>query len=124
MSAFMCSDRHLSALAAFYINTVRNTDTFDEIFTKLYDMNKVAIETRYPGDAGMIGAPPVASYAVGKDFIDVHGFGAVAKLAHSYAYQACEAGDYDGSAADIIVQTVVENVVRESTSYKEGPWSA
>jgi hypothetical protein len=130
MSAFMCDDKHLSALAFYAVRELRLGDrgfatSHQEIFTLLWDENRKSLEARYPKSAAeMVGSaepPPFdTSVATACNFDPVR----VIKASHCYRYQACEHDGFDGSPADKLTQAIINHAIHDAPGYAQAPWGA
>jgi hypothetical protein len=124
MSAFMCSDAHISAL----VNAARNYKIdfpreCDDLETKLFALlvaeNMKSLEARYGGrqavmfDAGphrFVHTPPMPVVNV-------------MKLAQSYDYQSCEHDGWNESTAKKWIDKLMAGLVFELPGYDAAPWS-
>lgn len=125
MSAFMCSNRHLTALAAY---AVRNRisgmpdaalarTVVTEVFNLLARENAASLDARYPADKG----EPLAfidERAMVEQFPLMH----IIKACHCYAYQACEHTGWADSRAKRIVDDIEAHAVRHLPGYDAAPW--
>jgi hypothetical protein len=102
MSAWMCSDTHLSALANAMVEAGIVPDRrAEEYFTMLVAQNKASLDARYEDAADM--------YEVNNKFLHSARFASNAeavKNCHCYAYQACEDDGWDDSEAKACVDAL------------------
>ncbi len=126
MSAFMCSDRHLTALAAYAVrNGLSGIVGMDHVpsaaiataFGILLRENAASLDARYPNDPGQ-GVGRVNAKALDERFDAV----TIIKACHCYAYQACEHTGWADSQAKQIVERIEAHAVRALPGYKAAPW--
>lgn len=127
MSAFMCSDRHLTVLASYAVRhgltgLVSRPGRADlelivEVFGTLARENMASLNARYPGDTGdAIGTVRPAAIVERPDPLTI------IKACHCYAYQSCEHGAWEGSEAHTLVQAIEAHAVRHLPGYDAAPW--
>ena len=126
MSAFMCSDRHLTALATYAVRHGLSgivdagqgeARMIAEVFGVLARENVASLNARYPyapGDG--IGA------VVPRVVLEQFGAVTTIKACHCYAYQACEHRDWQASLAKQIVDAIEAHAVRHLPGYDAAPW--
>ena len=91
----------------------------------LYETNEIAMQHRY-GDAPeenppqFTEAPTIADI---KEFYKHVSLGQIAKLAASYAYQACEHEDWCNTKACHLIAHINECLVRALPGYETADWS-
>jgi|SRR5688572_33113312 len=127
MSAFMCSDRHLSLLARaavqwgldknYHLGRDMVREREEATFQLLGAENFKSLEARYPASPGegpgsMTDEPRVESTPV------IH----IIKACHCYAYQACEHRGWEESEARRMVDAIVGHAVRLLPGYETAPW--
>lgn len=118
MSAFLCSDLHLSVLAKLLYENGGGTDE-DEIkdnLFELWDQNVRALKERYPDDDTKYLAPTYH-----ENFV-LSAVQAI-KLIHCYHYQCVEDGDFESSPLWDRLQTLVSNLCSELPGYEEAKWA-
>jgi hypothetical protein len=123
MSAFMCSDAHISVLVnaavEHGIGLPVNAFDPDAQFRMLVIENERSLKARYGERAfGMIGVG-VHRFTPGPSLPAVH----VLKLAQSYEYQACEHDGWETSIAKKWIGTLIAGLVYEIPGYDAAPWS-
>jgi hypothetical protein len=128
MSAFMCSDTHLTALAAY---AVRNglsspircegpdstTGLVEAVFRVLERENAASLEARYPADQGAIGGQLDK-----RAMVTEYPLLTIIKACHCYRYQACEHRGWPDSRAKDFVDRIEEHAVRHLPGYEAAPW--
>ena len=123
----MCSDRHLTALAAYAVKHNLSGSVTDrasyaalvrEVFGVLARENLASLDARYPGDPGDAIGEPLGS-AAAEHFSPI----AIVKLCHSYSYQASEHTGWEGSRARRIVLAIEADAVRQVPGYADAPWA-
>lgn len=143
MSAYMCSERQLTILAAYAVKHIpeaipyelRNElecDGFEHsrgaydrtvgrVFSLLASENLKSLEYRYgsrltPQERDTSYTP---NSPAGKETLPaVH----VIKLCHNYAYQACEHPGWTDSVAARLVDAIERHAVRQLPGYDDAPW--
>lgn len=136
MSAFLCSDAHLSVLVA-YARAHRLCESMgrfsvvlkhDEAPVMMRDMleqqqgevlrleNERSLCARYPDD------PDTSPFVYKKPAV-LPSHVAIIKLCQCYEYQACETPDYEGTAAALFVQHILSGAIRNLPGYEAAPWS-
>jgi hypothetical protein len=130
MSAFMCSDAHISALVNAAVEYEIDLPgqpgdrmTPPELFAELVCENAASLRARYgTGAEAAIGSGP-HRYLPGKALPYLH----VLKLAQSYEYQSCECDGWDASEAKRwivhLVAVLAVRVIHDRPEYSEAPWS-
>jgi hypothetical protein len=124
MSAFMCSDLHISSLvnaaAQHELNQPFARRTEPEAFALLVQENAKSIVARYGkrGVEGMIGGSH--RYIGGTPALSAV---AVIKLAHCYDYQSCEHDGWGMSEAKKWIDLLIAALVYEIPGYDKAPWS-
>jgi hypothetical protein len=141
MSAYMCSERQLTILAAYAVKHCleavpselrRDLDTdgfehkrgahdraVDRVFAMLVRENLASLAARYPGDEP--GDPEVygpKDTARRETLPAVH----IIKLCHHYAYQACEHSGWQDSAARKLIGAIESRAVLHLPGYDDAPW--
>lgn len=122
MSAWMCSDRHLFELAAFYVEKCQQYEreklSFQDAARILYDENVKSLQYRYDDsedDFDMFN-PPIAY----KRTIDNHIV--LFKQIMCYEYQACEDPGWENSRAKKMCDTMQYWVIASHPDYDVAPW--
>lgn len=129
MSAYMCSDRHLTALAAYAVrnNLAGVVDAGQgaltmvaEVYLLLWRENMASLDARYPGDdtKGLARPGPIDNRAALEQFPLLH----IIKACHCYAYQACEHTGWERSRAKKLVELIEAHAVRKLPGYDAAPW--
>ena len=131
MSAFLCTDEHISVLAyyAFARAKVRPfgcaleerglTDA-EVIARRLHAENVRSVNHRYRED----GCPPFAySWAAARKVPSIPAV-QIIKAAKCYAYQACEHDGWESSDAKRVVDLIIEHAILDLPGYSEAPWGA
>lgn len=132
MSAFMCSDTHLTALAAYAVRNGLSSPVRCEgpdsdaglvraVFRELARENLASLNARYPSDTGD-GMGKVDATAYAKSFHEGYPLLTIIKACHCYAYQACEHKGWEDSRAKAIVDRIEEHAVRHLPGYEAAPW--
>lgn len=134
MSAFICSDYHISVLADYGTRPRRNHHGLwadgrywtarDAVFQALFAENVRSVLYRYPDDTldsapGPIG--PKGSFdhrAVNRVSDPV----TIIKLCHCLEYQSCEAPDHKETVAFQLLQAIEAEAVRSLPGYDKAPW--
>lgn len=132
MSAFMCSDRHLTALAAYAVRHGLSGHVMPDYPTKeelraairttlgvLARENMASLDARYPGDNGQDVGASVDPLAVADGTFDAI---TIIKACHCYAYQACEHTGWADSQAKKIVGYIEAHAARSLPGYEAAPW--
>ena len=127
----MCSDRHLTALAAYAVRNGLADLRLHDYPTKaeirqavrttlgvLARENVESLDARYPNDTGRdVSAVDPLAIADGT-FPLMH----IIKACHCYAYQACEHTGWATSRAKVIVDRIEAHAVRALPGYEDAPW--
>jgi hypothetical protein len=133
MSAWLCSDKHLSVLACYAVK--HNLDLLGECddplrvreeraFRKLKRENVASLDARYPGDKGDAGPEETWRLDDSARHDAVFGLSMVTiiKLCHCYAYQACEHKGWATSLAKKLVDAIEAHAIRRLPGYDKAPW--
>jgi hypothetical protein len=130
MSAYLCSNKHISAIVRAAIpgsahnklavrhEGKRHELSRAELGNLLYDENVRSLHARYrDGAKEMIGDG-------GYRYEDVNRPNPLdaLKLCNGYSYQACESDDWDRTLAHAAIGTIKESLVRALPGYDEAPW--
>jgi hypothetical protein len=133
MSAFMCSDRHLTALAAYAVRhglsgsmtladqcrpSHVSREALAEVFGVLARENVASLDARYPNDKGVPIGEPDMGVARMEAFLPI----TIIKACHCYAYQSCEHTGWETSRAKQIVERIEAHAVRSLPGYEAAPW--
>lgn len=132
MSCFICSDRHISALAAYAVRNHLSSPTVytaaeqalpqDELLARrLSEANVKAFADRYEGRH----AEDVEPFHFDRD-------GAalalcmspvqVIKSAQCFECQACDGDDWDGSVLCAVVESIIGHAIKRLAGYEDAPW--
>jgi hypothetical protein len=124
----MCSDRHLTALAAYAVRHGLSgvvlapdrgqLEAIAKVFGMLARENIASLDARYPGDTDSDAIGTVQPRVLLERFDPIH----IIKACHCYAYQACEHPGWDGSRAKQIVASIEAHAVRNLPGYSDAPW--
>ena len=127
MSAFICSDNHISAIvkwatrnnvSIWYGNPSRSLRTGDEqeIVEILYAENVKSVNYRYKGDDPTTGCvyDPTSPILTPVEVI---------KLTQSLEYQSCEHPGWETSDAKEVLRTIKSEVIRRLPGYELAEWS-
>lgn len=131
MSAFMCSDLHLSVLAIYAVRhgLYRCPDTrleFDPLgrekaaFTLLARQNLSSLAARYPGDRHEDAFGELNEKA--RPLVNELAAVSLIKQCHCYSYQACEDTGWERSEAKRLVNDIEAHAVRHLPGYEAAPW--
>lgn len=135
MSAYMCDDAHISALAAYAVGqgvwkpsaedfrAFPNATDAEILARKLHKANALSLTARYgdPDD------PPFEfDHAAAREARGNAGLGCapvrVIKAAHCYRYQACEDRSWEGSEAERVTQAIIEHATHKLPGYDSAAW--
>ena len=141
MSAYMCSERQLTILAAYAVKHCLDavpsglrpdldSDGFEHkpgaharavasVFSMLARENLASVEHQYPASA----RTPLEAYrphdaARREKLPALH----MIKLCHHYAYQACEHPGWQDSAARKLIASLESHAVHNLPGYDDAPW--
>lgn len=125
MSAFICDDKHISALACYAVEARlwKRTGPQDSsipdqeaLALVLYNENAKSIAYRY--------SEPRAEEAEFEfHFVDTkHKPLQVIKAANCFDYQSCEHEGWEGSAAHAVIQAIVADAISAVPGYSEAAW--
>lgn len=133
MSAFMCSEKHLTVLASYAVrfNVYGNItmggrsdrETLATLFALLARENALSLDARYPGDKAEDSAELLRPSKEGLAAFLEYPAAAIVKLCHCYAYQACEHKGWADSLAKKLVDQIESHAVRRLPGYEQAPWS-
>lgn len=133
MSAFMCSEKHLTVLASYALRfnlygaggispEQPNREILAAAFRLLARENGRSLDARYPGDSAKDSIELLRPSKGGAaEFLDFPAV-AIVKLCHCYAYQACEHRGWAESFAKKLVDTIEAHAVRRMPGYEQAPW--
>ncbi len=116
MSAYLCDDAHISALAGYAAHARR--DNVATIAACLRRENERSLETRY-GDKDF---PPFRLDAHAAESAKLAPALQVLKAAQCYAYQACEHEGWEASPAKRIVDAIVARAITCLPGYDDAAW--
>lgn len=131
MSAFMCSNLHLSILAVYAVRHDLDRCPEDGMLTRkreerlfhlLARENLASLDARYPRDSHLDHDQEAELVASLERHMPVSAI-QVVKLCHCYAYQACEHRAWQDSEARKIVDDIEAHAVRRLPGYEEAKWS-
>jgi hypothetical protein len=126
MSAFIVSDKHISAMIfnavtgnriSYYWNGKRHQMNCksQEIGQKLVDENYRSVNSRY----GENGQPhEFVMQHLERRYSPIE----IIKACHCYNYQACETQDYFETEAHAIVKAIEASAVRDIAGYEQAAW--
>jgi hypothetical protein len=119
MSAFMCSDKHISALACYAAqhDVCRYVGRAEELAKLLHKSNALSLTARYgdPDD------PPFEFHFVETRNLPLIN---VIKAAHCFEYQACEYDGWEKSEAKRVIESIVSNATVSLPGYDDAPWGS
>lgn len=128
MSAFICSDAHLTALASF---AARHVESYyhaggrvpcrgqfvEGLGQLLLEANYRSVNFRYRE------ATPTPRFApCGPARAALFTSVEIIKAAHCYGYQACEHPEYKGSEAKALITAILDEATRQLPGYEAAPW--
>lgn len=142
MSAYMCSRRQLTILAAYAVKHCQHALSYDmrrevdggfelyhggydrtigRVFSMLVSENLASLNHRYPADK--TGEATSDDYAAEPKALTerlpaLH----IIKLCHNYAYQACEHTSWEASEACRLMKAIESHAVRQLPGYDDAPW--
>lgn len=135
MSAFLCTNTHITALAVFATNPTkfrqyplwkpdltalerypnkRDSEILGELLLK---ENLKSINYRYP-DHSFIEGFKLCHVADNTQYTPVQ----MIKLAQCYDYQSCEHPEYKGCIAQRLMDSIISDCIRMLPGYDEAPW--
>lgn len=135
MSAWICSDNHISAIVAWWRNYIKEHPTYqcdwsidsEVIGTMLVAQNYRSVYERYHDRAeGYFGLPQSFKYEPAFEKKPVNSI-VLLKLLRCYDYQACETDDWKDSKAKEFTEMLADAAIskltgREGISYEFAPW--
>lgn len=130
MSAFMCSDKHLSVLAGYAVRNnlsgiVDGGQGFaamaKEVFGVLARSNAASVDYRYRSKPAQAGDLSTFSVKDAYGFADVPTLHII-KACHCYAYQSCEYPGWEATRAKAIIDRIESHAVRHLPGYNDAPW--
>lgn len=128
MSAFLCSDKHLSALVnAADSDTLRyfgSRNSLPDIsrsayFQLLLDANLLSLDARYGEGTDVAVAQQHRYRGFAGEFSGVE----ILKLINSYEYQSCEDDSWESSLAKQFCDALRGDVIRSLPGYDEAEWA-
>jgi hypothetical protein len=136
MSAFLCSPEHLSALVNYAAaharggcslrlmpsNEPRSKTDADYTFERLMFENLKSLEARYPSTPPNTREWSGAEYRFKFELHKVRTPVQIIKLAHCYAYQACEHEGWESSEVKKWIDNVERHAIGHLPGYEEAPW--
>jgi hypothetical protein len=142
MSAYMCSERQLTILAAYAVKHCQHALSYEmrrevdgnfelapggynrtigRVFAMLVSENLASLAYRYPSDKS--GEATFDAYKVDRKALDERLPAIqVIKLCHHYAYQACEHPGWKDSEACRLVKAIESHAVPTLPGYDDAPW--
>ena len=126
MSAWMCTDCHISILARFAVDHGLTDKTALELGAQLHAANRESLIARY--------AERAAEYWPEKPFVlcaECHAPTVqILKLAHCYSYQACEVPQWEATPTRALIETIQKAAIYEvlcehvyaSPAYDSAKW--
>lgn len=133
MSAFQCTDEHISALAGYAArhglcravnpDPRRMTDA-EFIGALLHKANLASLHARYGGKADDISEPLFRFDARAAERVLHASPVAIIKAAQCFNYQACEVDDYEKTAAAECMRFVISNAIHELPGYNDAAWGS
>jgi hypothetical protein len=141
MSAFMCEDKHLGAIASFavydwnHLCRGSHEDPGQHVLSELWRANVASLRARYPRDfaelvddsnAAELPKPPTFRIDRRLDPRSPAFVGAVAviKSIKCYRYQACEHEGWEGSYADKLTEQLLHAAIGYLPGYDAAAWGA
>lgn len=124
MSAYLCDDCHLTALACYAVKhrclapNVPSGATEQDILELLHSANVKSLAARYPNDKGVPADPVLCQHARARTFPAIE----IIKAAHCFNYQACEVKDYERSTAYQIMMRVIGEATSQMPGYEQAAW--
>lgn len=124
MSAFMCSDHHLSVLAHYAVrhrclpSHVPAVSTAQDVLEILHTANEASLRGRYPHLPHEEVTPELCVKAFTERYTPV----AMIKACHCYAYQCCEVRSWFDSTAKQITDLIKEHAIQRLPGYEQAPW--
>ena len=124
MSAFLCSDAHISALVNAAVEHEIGGSGFApgeaaELFALLVCENAESLWARYGARAVVMFDLGPHRYAPGPALPALH----VIKLAQSYRYQSCEHDGWETSKAKRWIANLISGLIYKLPGYDAAPWS-
>ncbi len=123
MSAFQCTDYHISALAIY----AESKDISRELYAKaigkiLHAENVKSVNWRYQEDEKPDFKLDIeARYAFFDGGCSLN-YPKLLKACHCLKYQSCETSDYKDSEAYKILEAIESDATRRIKGYSEAPW--
>lgn len=129
MSAFTCSDTHLTALAAYAVRHGLSSPVRGDgpdstaglvaaVFRELERQNLASMAARYRDYGAQVPGGTLDERAMVTEYPLI----TIIKACHCYAYQACEHRGWPESHARTIVERIEEHAVRHLPGYDAAPW--
>jgi hypothetical protein len=124
MSAFMCSDAHISALVNAAVEYEIGGAGFTseepaELFAELVCENAESLRARYGARAALMFDSGPHRFIPGSALPALH----VMKLAQSYRYQSCEHDGWGTSKAKRWIANLISGLIYRLPGYDAAPWS-
>ncbi len=128
MSAFVCSNYHISALAVYamqqrpahvwYDGKQVELESAEQVATILYEQNLRSVNHRYyEAEPNTFAFDPRASrYSTSHTAVQI------IKAAKCYDYQACETEDYETTLAKAIIEQIIGSAIGALPGYEAAEW--
>jgi hypothetical protein len=124
MSAFMCSDSHITALAAYaskrenqlYMPSFIKDASLKDIGKILHDENLKSVNHRY--EESEVYSFEACKWARNQAFSPVQ----IIKAAKSLAYQSGESPTYKSSDASAIIDAIITLAITQLPGYNKAEW--
>lgn len=129
MSAFMCTDKHLTVLAMYAVqygldlhgdSRMTLLERERAAYRLLFRANVASLDARYPGDTGR--DIPGDLDETTRPFQRALSGLAIVKQCHCYAYQACETTGWEGCRAQLLIEAIEAHAIRSLDGYAGIPW--
>lgn len=122
MSAFQCSNKHISALASYammhniHVVTGTGVTTLDRDIAKvLYDANVESLQACYGERV------EIAPFRF--EVVELPSAVQVIKACHCFAYQSCEFDGWRDSMACRLLEAIEGNALQHLPGYAEADWA-
>ena len=123
MSAWLCSDFHISVLAYFHANDMYTSKGVNvkEVGKTLFDENLRSVNHRYPQDAK--GRQPKFRLHTDAEMAAAAADPVVIlKLVNCLDYQSCETDDYKKTPAYKLLESIKSAAISKLAGYENAPW--
>jgi hypothetical protein len=133
MSAFICSDYHISALADYATRSMRRSRLYaadrqwedpEEVFKVLWAENVRSVLYRYPEDTVDTAPGPIGPKGSFDRRVRAQSFNPIdiVKSCHCLEYQSCECPDYRETTAYELLQAIEAMAIRGLPGYDSAAW--